>query len=215
MPTSTAVRLGGVCGLISALVLIPALLVGLPDRPDTLAGADAYFHDNSRFILFNGTIPLLQVPTFIIFIVVLGSRLHDAESRNELLRRVAIAGGVVYVALSAVGKVAEVAYPATIVRFSDASVDPQLKRLLLATASWCYHYGQVAVATAAGAVAIAVWRNRVLPSWVAAVSGLLAVAAAVHVWLPLPAAIATLVWVAAMSLAMLASPAQRAAEPVP
>ncbi len=60
------VRLGGLFGLVSALVMIPAYLVGTPNAPGSLAEANSYFDAGpGAFLLFNGVLPLFQVFFFL------------------------------------------------------------------------------------------------------------------------------------------------------
>lgn len=58
---SGTIRMGGLCGLISAGAVIPAYLAGSPERPRTQEAANAYFADAASFVTANGTVPLLHL----------------------------------------------------------------------------------------------------------------------------------------------------------
>lgn len=56
---SGTIRLGGLFGIASAASVIPAYLIGSPER---LAGnAETYFDEASAVIAANGALPLLHV----------------------------------------------------------------------------------------------------------------------------------------------------------
>jgi hypothetical protein len=74
------VRLGGLFGLLAALVMIPAYLVGFPDAPGSLAEADLYFDaGHGAFQFFNGVLPLFHVFFFLWLLGVLRGMLRRAE----------------------------------------------------------------------------------------------------------------------------------------
>ncbi|HKH77111.1 MAG TPA: hypothetical protein VKA51_09160 [Rubrobacteraceae bacterium] len=84
------VRLGGLFGLVSALVMIPAYLVGYPDAPGSLAEADLYFDAGpGAFVFFNGVLPLFHVLLFPV--VPRGAARDAAKVRGR--RRGALLGG--------------------------------------------------------------------------------------------------------------------------
>jgi hypothetical protein len=56
--TAAATRIGGLCGIATALVVIPAYTVGSPEAPKTPADAHSYHASASSFVTANGTLPL-------------------------------------------------------------------------------------------------------------------------------------------------------------
>ena len=80
-------RLGGLFGLLSALVMIPAYLVGYPDAPGSLAEADLYFDAGPGAFLFsNGVLPLFHVFFFLWFLGVLRRTIRRAEGEGGRCR---------------------------------------------------------------------------------------------------------------------------------
>jgi pimeloyl-ACP methyl ester carboxylesterase len=72
MDGRTAVRLGGIFGLLAVVVMIPAYLVGYPDAPGSPEEASAYFGAGlGTFVFLNGVLPLFHVFFFILFLGVL------------------------------------------------------------------------------------------------------------------------------------------------
>ena len=61
-------RLGGVCGLLFVLLMVPAYVVGYPDAPTSTSGARevlGYFGTSAgTFVLFNGTLALSLLSSF-------------------------------------------------------------------------------------------------------------------------------------------------------
>src|SRR5918998_6819055 len=103
------VRLGGIFGVLAVIAMIPAHLVGHPDAPGSPVEAQAYFEAGGRaFVFFNGVVPLFHVFFFILFLGVLYGVLRSAgnDARGVggvALPASALAGGVVFAALSAAG----------------------------------------------------------------------------------------------------------------
>jgi hypothetical protein len=200
---SGTIRAGGLFGLISALAMIPAYLVGTPDAPRTAAEAVEYYESGSSFVTANGVAPLLHILFGLLFIGVLVSMLRTACGPNSEVY-VALAGGVTFLVLSAAGLAAEVAYPAAIIRFGDVIVT-EFTQPLLTLAVWLYHYCQIGAAAMIFAASFAFWRTGVLPKWWAA-GAVLGILPLVHTWFPLPAALSSLAWVGLTGLVMLAIP---------
>lgn len=205
----TATRLGGPSGVVAALVMIPAYLVGTPDAPESPAEAAAYYDGGSSFITANGVLPLLHVLLALIFVGVLVALLRRAAGPDPAVY-VALIGGAVFLALTAAGFAAEVAYPAAIVRFGDVTVT-EFTQPLLALATWLYHYCQIGAAALIFATSMVIWRTGALPKWTAA-GAILGVLPLLHTWIPLPAAISSLVWIGALGLVMLVLPPKVPAE---
>lgn len=53
------------------------------------------------------------------------------------------------------------------------------------------------------AASVTAWRTRVLPSWMAAVGAAVVVLTLLHTWIPLLAALSSLVWIGVVSLLMM------------
>ena len=119
---STTVRFGGAFGILCALAMIPAYVVGTPDSPRTLQAAREYYDSGSAFVTANGTLPLLHILFGLAFLGVLVAMLRRASGPSAAVYT-AFAGGVFFFAfaLTAGGFAAEVAYPAAVVRFGDSS----------------------------------------------------------------------------------------------
>jgi hypothetical protein len=200
---SGTIRLGGGFGLVAAVAMIPAYLVGTPDVPRTPEEAVEYYESGSSFVTANGIVPLLHILFGLVFVAVLTSMLRSACGPNSEVYA-ALAGGVTFMALTAAGFAAEVAYPAAIVRFGDVTVT-EFTQPLLALAVWLYHYCQIGAAVMIFAASFAIWRTGVLPKWWAA-GAVLGVLPLLHTWIPLPAALSSLAWLAITGLIMLTIP---------
>ena len=195
-----ATRIGGVFGILAVLVMIPAFTVGSPDQPHTADEARNYYDAGASFVLANGTVPMLHTLFGIVFVGALTSMLIRAVGpRAEIY--ITLTGGVIWLALTAAGLAAEVAYPATIVRFGDVTA-AQMSQPLLVLSTWLYHYSQLGAAAMILSSSISIWRTGVLPKWASGL-GVLGIVPLLHTWIPLPAAITTLVWVALIGLVML------------
>ena len=114
-------RLGGLCGLVAVLAVIPGYVVGLPDTPETPAEAASYPGAASSFITANGVLPMLHILLGLVFLGVLVAVLRRAAGPDAAVY-IAMIGGTLWLVLVAVGIAAEVAYPAAIVRFGDVTV---------------------------------------------------------------------------------------------
>src|SRR4028118_2373496 len=122
MPNRNLVRLGGVFGLLAVVAMIPAYLVGTPDTPGSPAAASSYFEAGlDTFVFSNGVLPLFHVFFFILFLGVLYGVLRSAgdgaQGGGGGLPAAALAGGIVFVGLQAVGFTVEILYPAALQRF--------------------------------------------------------------------------------------------------
>ena len=122
MAGGNLLRLGGVSGLLAVFAMIPAYLVGYPDAPGSPLEAQSYFEGGpDSFVLSNGIFPLFHVFFFILFLGVLYGMLRsagdEAGGMGAALSGAALAGGIVFVTLSAAGFTAEILYPAVLQRF--------------------------------------------------------------------------------------------------
>ena len=99
MENSTAlVRLGGVCGILFVILLVPGVLVARPDVPDAKLGAQQvldYFDDKQGALLIgNGLSFIFAAFFFLWFLGVLHGVLRSAEGEHSGLSFAALAGGV-------------------------------------------------------------------------------------------------------------------------
>lgn len=196
-------RIGGLFGVIAALAMISAYVAGSPDQPQTADQARAYYEAGSSFVTANAVVPLLHILFGIGFLGILVSVLRRVAGPSAGVYVTLVAGSVFF-ALTAAGFAAEVAYPAAMVRFGNVTIT-EFAEPLLTMAAWLYHYSQIAAAAMIFAVSAVIWRTGALPKWAAtgAVLGLLPL---VHTWIPLPAAISSLVWIGAIGLVMFTVP---------
>src|SRR5215213_10172084 len=128
MAGGNLVRLGGVSSLLAVVAMIPAYLVGYPDAPGSPLEAQSYFEGGpGTFVFSNGVLPLFHVFFFLLFLGVLYGMLRSAggEARRvaEGLSAVALAGGIVFAALTSAGFTVEILYPAVLQRFGDIQPD--------------------------------------------------------------------------------------------
>jgi hypothetical protein len=200
---SGTIRIGGLCGLGAAGVIVPAYLVGSPERPSDPSDAHTYFDGAASFVTANGTWPLLHILFTVLFLAILVSMLRSAAGPTGAVYTASIGGGT-FVALTAAGLAAEVAVPAAMVRFDDVTV-ADYAQPFLGLAVWLYHYSQICSAAVIFATAYIVWRTRVLPKWSAALAAL-GVLPRLHTWVGSPAAYSTVVWLGLTGLLMLTIP---------
>jgi hypothetical protein len=200
---SGTIRLGGLFGVVSAVVIIPAYLAGSPEVPNNPTDAHDYFDSAASFLTANGTLPLLHLLFGLLFLGVLISVLRSAAGPTGAVY-VALIGGAVFIALTAAGLAAEVAVPAAIVRFDDVTV-ADYSQPFLGLAVWLYHYSHIGSAALVFATAYIVWRTRVLPKWSAALA-VLGVLPLLHTWVGVWGAYSMIVWIGLTGVLMLAIP---------
>lgn len=200
---SGTIRIGGLFGIASAALALPAYAVGSPETPTNPEEAHRYFDSAASFLTANGTLPLLHLLFGVLFLGVLISVLRSAAGPTGAVYVVMIGGGM-FIALTAAGLAAEVAVPAAIVRFNDLSVT-DYSQPFLALSIWLYHYSHIGSATLIFATAYVVWRTKVLPQWSAGLA-VLGVLPLLHTWVGLPAAYSAVAWLALTGVVMLAIP---------
>lgn len=204
---SGTIRIGGACGVVAALTAVPAYVAGSPERPSSAEDAAAYFDSATSFLTVNGAVPLLHLLFAVLFLGVLVAVLRSAAGPTGAVYTALIGGGV-FVALTAAGLAAEVAVPASIVRFDlagDSGAVADYSQPFLGMAIWLYHYSQIGSAALIFATAYILWRTAVLPRWSAAFA-VLGVLPLLHTWVGLPAAYSTIAWIGLTGLTMLAVP---------
>jgi hypothetical protein len=206
-------RFGGALGIIAALAMIPAYVVGSPEVPASTDEAADYYEQAALFVSANGWLPILHLIGLMLFLGVLAAVLRSAAPAAHAWRTAAIGGGFVWVALTAAGFAAEVAYPAASLRFEDVTATGVLAPLMLTLASWLYHFCQVGAAVLMIGTAVASYTagpdgQRAFPRWFAYASIPFIVLALLHTWLPYSywSAIAGLGWLVIASLLLFAAP---------
>lgn len=205
MAGGNLVRLGGICGLLSVILMIPAYIVGYPDAPGSLSEAASYFDEGiGAFVLWNGVFPLFHVFFFVWFLGILHGMLRRAEGEAGGLSSAALAGGVMFATLASAGFAAEVLYPATLLRFEGFGQDTRLMLASLTLSAWLYHLCQVGTAVLVSATSLLALEIGVLPRWLALAGFVVALLALLHFLVPLLGALAGLVWIAAVSALMVA-----------
>jgi hypothetical protein len=202
----TDVRLGGIFGLLAVVVMIPAYLVGHPDAPGSPQEASAYFGAGlGTFVFSNGVLPLFHVFFFIFFLGVLYGVLRGAgdDTRGGGLPAAALAGGIVFVGLEAVGFAVEILYPAALQRFGVFEPDAAFVLVSLTLSSWLYHYCQVGASAMVLVTSLVALETGVLPRWLVLAGLVVALLTLLHFLVPLVAALVGLLWIAALSVLML------------
>jgi hypothetical protein len=133
----TGFRLDGVAGLKQAVFALVdvAYVVGSPDRPTPTSSAAevaSYFGTApGSFVLGNGVVAVFSTFFFLWFLGALRGLLRRAEGEEGgFFSSAALAGGTLFITLSCAGYVAEVVYPAAVLRFENfAPASKQLSRL--------------------------------------------------------------------------------------
>lgn len=201
-------RIGGALGIVAALAMIPAYVVGSPEVPASTDEAAAYYEQAALFVSANGWLPIVHLIGLMFFLGVLAAVLRSAGPASHAWRTAAIGGGFVWVALTAAGFAAEVAYPAATLRFEDLTEAGFLAPLMLTLASWLYHFCQVGAAVLMIGTAVVSYTSNAFPRWFAYLSIPFIVLALLHTWLPYSywSAIAGLGWLVIASLLLFAAP---------
>jgi hypothetical protein len=201
------VRLGGVCGLLFVLLMVPAYLVGSPDEATPVSGVREvlgyYGTSADNFVFFNGSRVLVCALFFMWFLAVLYGVLRRAEGLDGVLSTVMLVGGVFFIVLQCAGNAVEIMHPASVQRFVNFVPDPQLAFASLALSTWLYHFCQVGDAVMISAASLVVLGSGILPRWLALVGFLAAILALLHFLLPLVGSVSGLVWVVLVSALML------------
>ena len=210
MTEGNLVRLGGVFGLLAVVAIIPAYLVGYPDAPGSPVEAQSYFGAGvDAFVFTNGVLPIFHFFFFLLFLGVLYGVLRRGDGDDARgvvgagLPAAALAGGIVFAALTAAGFTVEILYPAALQRFGALEPDAALVLASLTLSAWLYHYCQVGTSVMVLATSVAALGTGVLPRWLALGGFVVALLTLLHFLLPLVAALVGLAWVATVSALML------------
>ena len=200
-------RLGGLCGFLFVIFMVPAYVVGYPDAPTPTSSAEeviSYFGASpGTFVLANGTLAVFSTFFFLWFLGALHGLLRRAEGEDVGLSSAALAGGVLFIALSCAGYAAEVIHPATQLRFEEFAPNAEPAFTSLALSAWLYHFCQVGASVMICATSLIALGSGALPRWLALGGFVIALLTLLHVFLPLFAAISGLVWIAVFSALML------------
>ena len=213
MADGNLVRLGGIFGLLSVVIMIPAYLVGSPDVPGSPEQAGSYFEAGlGTFVFSNGVLPLFHIFFFILFLGVLYGLLRGAEEGDRgaagggvrgVLPAAALAGGILFAALEAAGFAAEILFPAALQRFGVFEPDAAFVLVSLTLASWLYHFCQIVASAMVLVTSLVALSIGVLPRWLALAGFVVALLTLLHVLLGLVAGLVGLLWIAAVSVLML------------
>ena len=200
-------RLGGVCGLLYVILLVPAYVVGYPDAPTPTSSAEevvGYFGASpDTFVLANGTLAVFSTFFFLWFLAMLYGVLRRAEGEEVGLSSAALAGGVLFIALSCAGYAAEIIHPATLLRFENFAPDAEPAFTSLALSAWLYHFCQVGASVMICATSLVALGSGALPRWLTLAGFVIALLTLLHFLLPLLGALAGLLWIALVSALML------------
>lgn len=207
-------RIAGIAGVLSALAMIPAYVVGTPDRPGSDVDITRYYADSTAFIAANGILPLLHTFLFLFFLGGLVSLLRDAGDRYAPGVHTALAGGITFIVLTSAGFAAEVVAPAMVLRFGADAPNQEIAMASLTLAVWLYHYCQVGAAVMITATSLVAAQSGVLPRWAVLLGAVAAVLTLLHTWIPLVAALAGLAWIVLISLLLIMSTDRRPARAV-
>jgi hypothetical protein len=213
MAYGNLVRLGGIFGLLSVVAMIPAYLVGSPDLAGSPEEAGSYFEAGlGTFVFSNGVLPLFHVFFFVLFLGVLYGLLRGAEEDGDrgagggvrgALPGAALAGGILFAALSAAGFTAEILFPAALQRFGVFEPDAAFVLVSLTLASWLYHFCQIGASAMVLVTSLMALGTGVLPRWLALAGFVVALLTLLHFLVPLLAALVGLLWIAVVSVLML------------
>jgi hypothetical protein len=201
-----AVRSGGIGGILFVVLAIPSFL-SAPDTPVATSGPQDvidYFNGRQDGILTNNGLLLIFAAFFFLwFLGVIYGVLRGAEGEGYGFSPVALAGGVLFIALILAGAAVEIVYPATLARFEDFQQDAQLGFLSLALSGWMYRFAFVGMSALIAATSVTALRTGVLPVWVGWAGFLFAIVALLRILGPLGAWL-SLLWIVAVSLLMVA-----------
>jgi hypothetical protein len=201
----TAVRLGGIGGILFVVLFVPSYL-SAPDSPIATAGPQDvidYFTDTQDSILIiNGLLLVFAAFFFLWFLGALHGVLQDAESERYGFSSVSLTGGLLFIALILAGAAVEIAYPATLARFENFQQDAQLGFLSLALSGWMYRLAFVGMAALIAVASVIGLRTSVLPGWLVWAGFVAALVALLRFLGPLGGWLA-LLWVIPVSVLML------------
>ncbi|MGF1472112.1 MAG: hypothetical protein ACFB50_10275 [Rubrobacteraceae bacterium] len=168
----------------------------------TTGGSDPQPAASSLLVLIDAVSFMLAAFFFVWFLGILYGVLRNAEERSAL-SSVALAGGTVYIILSASGVAVENLVPAAMSRFPRFEQDPQLLFISLTLAGRLYLFSNVGMAILTSSASLLALRRGFLPLWLAWGGLVLALLLLLQFLLPFPAIWLFLVWVAVVSALMI------------
>lgn len=205
MTGENVTRLGGICGILFVILLVPGVFAARPDVPDASLSAQQvldYLDDkHGALMIGNGLSFIFAAFFFLWFLGVLHGVLRRSEGEESALSSVALAGGVMFVALETAGASVEIVHPATTSRFESFQPDAQLAFISQALSGWLYSFAWVGLAVLLSATSLAALRTGFLPRWLAWTGFLAALVAFLKFLVPL--ATLALLWVVAVSVLMI------------
>ena len=204
---TTAVRLGGICGILFLILFIPSYL-SAPDTPVSTSSPqdviDYFSNRQSEALIANGLLLVFAAFFFLWFLGVLHGVLQGAEEGEGYgFSSVSLVGGLLFVALMLTGAAVEIVYPATLARFENFQQDAQLGFLSLALSGWMYRFAFVGMSVLIAATSVVALRTGVLPRWLAWPGLVAALVALLRFLGPLGGWLA-LLWVITVCVLMLA-----------
>jgi hypothetical protein len=140
---------------------------------------------------------------FLWFLGVLHGVLRRAEGEGGEISTVALAGGLVFLALVLAGAAVEIVHPAALARFENFRPDAPLGFLSLVLSGWMYRFALVGMSVLVAATSVVVLSTGVMPRWLALAGFVAALLALLRFLIPL-GGILGLLWVLAVSALMLA-----------
>ena len=206
MAAGMAVRIGGICGILFVVLVVPSFL-SPPDTPVAASGPqDVIDYFNGRqdgILIFNGLLLVFAAFFFLWFLGVLHGVLQSAEEGEGYgFSSVSLIGGLLFVALMLAGAAVEIGYPAALARFENFQHDAQLGFLSLALSGWMYRFAFVGMSVLIAATSAVTLRTGILPGWLAWAGFAVALVALLRFLGPLSAWV-PLLWVVAVSVLML------------
>ena len=129
--------------------------------------------------------------------------LRRAEGEGGEISTVALAGGLVFLALVLAGAAVEIVHPAALARFENFRPDAPLGFLSLVLSGWMYRFALVGMSVLVAGTSVVVLSTGVMPRWLALAGFVAALLALLRFLIPL-GGILGLLWVLAVSALMLA-----------
>jgi hypothetical protein len=214
MTDKNILRLGGISGLLFLILFIPSFLTA-PDSPIATTTHEElinYFKAREGEILMqNGVLLIFAALFFLFFLGILHSILQSGEGAGYGLSSVALAGGLLFVAVMLAGAAAEIVYAATQARFQNFRADAQHGFVALALSGWMYRFAFAGMAALIAATSLVALRARVLPNWLAWTGFVVALVALTRYVGPIGGWLA-LLWIAVVSVLMIAGTIGRSVE---
>jgi hypothetical protein len=199
------VRFGGISGLLFLILFIPSFL-SPPDLPSAAASpqqmTEFLTNNQSQIITLNGVLLIAAGFFFLWFLGILHGRLQRSEADAFGFASVALAGGLLYLAVMLAGAAVEIVHPAAQAAFPHFQRDAQLAYLSQALSAWLYRFAFVGMSAMIAAASLGALTTGILPKWlgwfglVCAAVALLRFFGSAGGWL-------SLAWIAIVSVLML------------